>query len=197
LREDGSWAAPSYSSVPSLSGGSSATNDAKVIGGITVSGHAITAAKKTISGSDGISVTGDTSTITVKHSNSVTAKTSFVDTATTAHANGGKIKVTDIKYDAYGHITGSQDRTITLSQTTYTLAGLMGSSAKGSTSLPVYWTGSAFNTINSLNLSRDANPYIILRNTTMDLTRATIPSATQYNSIYMYDKNDNVGAYLQ
>ena len=52
------------------------------------------------------------------HSNSVTAKTAYVDTATTVSANGGKIKVTDIKYDAQGHVTGSQDRTITLSQIT-------------------------------------------------------------------------------
>ena len=32
--------------------------------------------------------------------------------------------MTDVKYDAQGHITGSTDRKITLSQTTYTLAGL-------------------------------------------------------------------------
>lgn len=32
---------------------------------------------------------------------------------------------------------------------TYTLAGLMGSSAKGSSTKPIYWTGSAFNTITS------------------------------------------------
>ena len=50
------------------------------------------------------------------HSNSVTEKTAYVDTATTASANGGSFKVTDVKYDAYGHITGSQDRTITLSE---------------------------------------------------------------------------------
>lgn len=63
---------------------------------------------------------------TLNHSNSVTAKTAYVDTATTARANGGTIKVTDVKYDAQGHITGTQDRTITLSQTTYSLSGLGG-----------------------------------------------------------------------
>ena len=63
---------------------------------------------------------------TLNHSNSVTAKTAYVDTATTASANGGTIKVTDVKYDAQGHITGTQDRTITLSQTTYSLSGLGG-----------------------------------------------------------------------
>lgn len=124
----------------------------------------------------------------VSHSNSaITAKTAYGSTATAASANGGSITVTDIKYDAYGHITGSTDRTIKLSQTvyslptasstlggvkttstvtsasgytacpiidgvpyykdtnnTYTLAGLMGSSAKGSATQPVYWTGSAW-----------------------------------------------------
>lgn len=81
---------------------------------------------------------------TLNHSNSVTAKTAYGSTATTASANGGSIIVTDIKYDAQGHITGSTDRTITLSQTTYTLAGLMGSAAKGSATQPVYWNGSAW-----------------------------------------------------
>ena len=81
---------------------------------------------------------------TLNHSNSITAKTAYGSTATTASANGGSITVTDIKYDAQGHITGSTDRTITLSQTTYTLAGLMGSAAKGIATQPVYWNGSAW-----------------------------------------------------
>ena len=70
----------------------------------------------------GLTVAADS----IGHSNSVTAKTAYGSTATTASANGGTIKVTDIKYDAQGHITASTDRTITLSQTTYTLSGLGG-----------------------------------------------------------------------
>lgn len=62
----------------------------------------------------------------LNHSNSVTAITAQPSTATTASANGGTIVVRDIKYDAQGHVTGHNDRTITLSQTTYTLSGLGG-----------------------------------------------------------------------
>lgn len=95
---------------------------------------------------------------TLNHSNSVTAKTAYGSTATTASANGGSITVTDIKYDAQGHITGSTDRAITLSQTTYTLAGLMGSAAKGSETQPVYWNGSAWtNTTYTLGKSVPAD----------------------------------------
>lgn len=95
---------------------------------------------------------------TLNHSNSVAAKTAYGSTATTASANGGSITVTDIKYDAQGHITGSTDRTITLSQTTYTLAGLMGSAAKGSATQPVYWNGSAWtNTTYTLGKSVPAD----------------------------------------
>lgn len=95
---------------------------------------------------------------TLNHSNSVTAKTAYGSTATTASANGGSITVTDIKYDAQGHITSSTDRTITLSQTTYTLAGLMGSAAKGSATQPVYWNGSAWtNTTYTLGKSVPAD----------------------------------------
>lgn len=70
----------------------------------------------------GLSLSGTT----FNHSNSITAKTSYGSTATSASANGGSIVVTDIKYDAQGHITGSTDRTIKLSQTTYTLSSLGG-----------------------------------------------------------------------
>ena len=95
---------------------------------------------------------------TLNHSNSITAKTAYGSTATTASANGGKIVVTDVKYDAQGHITGSTDRTITLSQTTYTLAGLMGSTAKGSATQPVYWNGTAWtNTTYTLGKSVPAD----------------------------------------
>lgn len=98
---------------------------------------------------NGITVTNSSGAITFAHSNSVTAKTTYGSTTTTASANGGSITVTDVKYDAQGHITGSTDRTITLSQTTYTMAGLMGSTAKGSATLPVYWNGKAWAAITS------------------------------------------------
>ena len=75
---------------------------------------------------DGIGVSDSDGAITFAHTNSVMAKTAYGSTTTTASANGGSFTVTDIKYDAQGHITGSTDRTITLSQTTYTLAGLGG-----------------------------------------------------------------------
>lgn len=95
---------------------------------------------------------------TLNHSNSITAKTAYGSASTTASANGGSITVTDIKYDAQGHITGSTDRTITLSQTTYTLAGLMGSAAKGGATQPVYWNGSAWtNTTYTLGKSVPAD----------------------------------------
>lgn len=70
----------------------------------------------------GISITNNT----INHSNSLTAKTSYGSTSTSANANGGSFTITDVKYDAQGHITGSTDRTIKLSQTTYTLSGLGG-----------------------------------------------------------------------
>ena len=125
LKGDGTWDTPV--GTYSLPTASSSTK-----GGIKVNGN-------------GLKVESDI----LKHSNSVIAKTTFGSTATFASANGGSITVTDIKYDANGHITGSQDRTITLSQTTYTIAGLMGSTAKGSSTLPIYWTGTAFSTISS------------------------------------------------
>ena len=67
-------------------------------------------------GGTGLTFTHNSSGIVLNHSNSVTAKTAYGSTTTTASANGGTIKVTDVQYDAQGHITASTDRTITLSQ---------------------------------------------------------------------------------
>ena len=61
---------------------------------------------------------------TLNHSNSITAKTAYGSAATTASADGGTITLTDVQYDAQGHITGSTDRIITLSQRATTLEEL-------------------------------------------------------------------------
>ena len=66
----------------------------------------------TYSAGSGLSM-GDNNTI--NHSNSITEKTAY-PSGTTVSAAGGKITVRDIKYDTEGHITASQDRTITLYQ---------------------------------------------------------------------------------
>ena len=73
--------------APSLTGGSAATADATVAGGVTVSGHAVTVSKKTIkSGDSVISVTGDTSNITIS-----------ADTYTKGDIDQ---KINDLQYDA-------------------------------------------------------------------------------------------------
>ena len=54
-------------SSPSLSGGSAAAADATVVGGVTVSGHAVTVAKKTITAGTNISISGTASAITINN----------------------------------------------------------------------------------------------------------------------------------
>lgn len=77
----------------------------------------------------GISLTAAAGSLTIGHSNSITAKTAYGSETTTASADGGTITVTDVKYDAQGHITTSTDRTITLSQVKNT-AGSTDTSSK-------------------------------------------------------------------
>ena len=67
-------------------------------------------------GNSGINVDYDNGVATVKHSNSITANTSYSSSATTLSANGGTLVIRDFKYDNQGHITAVQDREITLSQ---------------------------------------------------------------------------------
>lgn len=91
----------------------------------------------TYSAGSGLSM-GDNNTI--NHSNSVTTKTSY-PSGTTVSAAGGKITVRDVKYDAQGHVTHSQDREITLSQdhtkTTVTAGTAGSSSATSGSSLAI------------------------------------------------------------
>ena len=70
-----------------------------------------------------------------KHINAITPKNSYASTNTTASAAGGKIKLTDIKYDAQGHIIESTDREITLSQDHYknTVSKTNGTNTSGKT----------------------------------------------------------------
>lgn len=56
---------PTIPTIPSLSGGSAAANDATVVGGVTVNGHAVSVGKKTITGAGTVSVTGSTTGITI------------------------------------------------------------------------------------------------------------------------------------
>lgn len=63
----------------------------------------------------GITLTPDATNdkVTISHSNQVTAKTSYSQNSN-ANASGNSFTVTEVKYDTEGHITGKQEKTITL-----------------------------------------------------------------------------------
>jgi hypothetical protein len=78
---------PSAQTIPSLSGGTAASADASVIGGVTVSGHAVTASKKTLTAGDNVTITGDTSSITISAKDThYTTKLFATSSSGTAHA---------------------------------------------------------------------------------------------------------------
>ena len=55
----------SFPTIPTLSGGTAASNDASVVGGVTVSGHAVTVGKKTLKAGSNVTITGGSSEITI------------------------------------------------------------------------------------------------------------------------------------
>lgn len=71
----------------------------------------------TYTADDGIKIDSDV----IKHTNSVTAKTTYGGTDTAVEVNSGSITVTDVKYDAQGHITASTDRSIAVNMCWYDL----------------------------------------------------------------------------
>jgi len=65
-----------------------------------------------VTGGTGLTGSGNTA-VTINHSNSVVANTSW-PSGTSSPENGGKFNVRDVKYDTEGHVTSYQDREITL-----------------------------------------------------------------------------------
>jgi ribosome-associated protein YbcJ (S4-like RNA binding protein) len=89
-----SVAMPGAQSIPSLSGGSAASADTSVVGGVTVSGHAVTVGKKTLTAGDNVTITGDKTSITISSTDTDTHwttslyATSASGTKNAATANG-------------------------------------------------------------------------------------------------------------
>ena len=140
------------------------------------------------------------------HSNTaVTAKTAYGSTATTASANGGTIVVTDIKYDGYGHITGSTDRTITLSEaykgtvTSVTLTSgtgitvsSSGTAITGSGSRTITLNTAKTDTIGGIKIGKDNSSYAVT--TATSSISADITSGKYY--AVEIDKNDKAFVYV-
>ena len=126
LRNDGSWNTPTDNRDPGygqIKAGAASSSTSAITANTTTAQAStynetltINPGNKWLSVAANNSSTAGSDTFTIGHSASLTAKTSYGSTATTASANGGTITVTDIKYDEAGHITASTDRTITLSQ---------------------------------------------------------------------------------
>ena len=140
------------------------------------------------------------------HSNTaVTAKTAYGSTATTASANGGTIVVTDIKYDEYGHITGSTDRTITLSeaykgtvtsvkitQGTGITVSSSGTAITGSGERTITLNTAATGTIGGIKIGKDNSSYAVTAATSS--ISADVTSGKYY--AVEIDKDDKAFVYV-
>ena len=173
LDESGNSSFPGTVSAASFSGKATSAGTAdsasKVANSLSVQGNGTASftydgsAAKTlnIKAGSNVTVTSDTSgniTIASSYTNTkVTAVGNHYTPAksTTKSASGGTLTdiansssgaqvITGIEMDAAGHVTGVTSIALKATNSTYSLAGLMGSSAKGSATQPVYWTGSAW-----------------------------------------------------
>ena len=145
------------------------------------------------------------------HSNAaITAKTAYVDTDADASisvaTNGGSFKVTDVIYDAYGHITGSQDRTITLSEskkgtvTSITLTqgdgitvSSSGSAITSSGSRTISLNTATTDVIGGIKIAKDNSSYEVTANTSPTISADV--SGDKYYAVEI-DKNDKAYVYV-
>lgn len=120
---------------------------------VSNSGPTLSTSAKTIGTVEGVALTASVDHVKT----SITEKTSY-PSGTTASANGGTITVRDVKVNAAGHVTGTQDRTITLSQT-----------LPGSGTLTIKKNGTSVGTF-SANASADTSVNITVPTKTSELT---------------------------
>ncbi len=140
------------------------------------------------------------------HSNTkLTAKTAYGSTGTTAAAAGGTFTVTDVKYDEYGHITGSTDRTITLSETyTGTVTSVKitqgtgitvsnsGTAITGSGERTISLNTATTEAIGGVKIAKDNTSYSVTANTS---SLSSDVSGDKYYGVEI-DKNDKAFVYV-
>ena len=156
----------------------------------------------TYSGDRGISLVSGK----LGHSNTkITAKTAYGSTGTTAATSGGTFTVTDVKYDEYGHITGSTDRTITLTETyTGTVTSVKitqgtgitvsnsGTAITGSGERTISLNTATTDAIGGIRIAKDNTGYSVTANTS---SLSGDVSGDKYYGVEI-DKNDKAFVYV-
>ena len=151
------------------------TTDSKdYIVSVSGSNGSVTPTKKVLTAGTGITITTGTGStdaektkLTIGHSNSVTAKTSYSDISTDANA---QVNIITPKYNAQGHVIGTADQTLTVSTAT--------GSTRGTVRAGYSSTGANI----KLNVEDDGDAYVTL-------TDSAIRSAITAFDWYTYDTN--------
>ena len=121
--------------IPNLSGSLTPAEDAKVMGGFSVNGHAITGKQKNLTGGSNVTVTGGSDTISISakdttykagagieitgtdnkigHKNNI-PNGSFAIDGDASLSWGDSFKIPTFSYDGEGHLTEQGEETITL-----------------------------------------------------------------------------------
>lgn len=113
--------------------------DKKKLDSITVSDIG-TIGANSIRGEKDIKVTISSGIATIGHENAAITAGTISGTATSTLSNGGSFKIPSITYDAYGHITGTAQTTITLPNIT-SVSGNAGTATKFSSARAISLSG--------------------------------------------------------
>ena len=113
--------------------------DKKKLDSITVSDIG-TIGANSIRGEKDIKVTISSGIATIGHENAAITAGTISGTATSTLSNGGSFKIPSITYDAYGHITGTAQTTVTLPNIT-SVSGNAGTATKFSSARAISLSG--------------------------------------------------------
>lgn len=149
--------------------------DKKKLDSITVSDIG-TIGANSIRGEKDIKVTISSGIATIGHENAAITAGTISGTATSTLSNGGSFKIPSITYDAYGHITGTAQTTITLPNIT-SVSGNAGTATKFSSARAISLSGDV-----SGSATADGSSGWSITTTASKLTNISLNSTTINNT---------------
>ena len=206
LRQDGTWAAPSYTTnfvTKLIAGGASATSNAAVTSGnvyLRLFDDSTHRNDIQLHGDTGIKITSSNAgVVTIEHSHTdITAKTAAAQSAKTLTWSG-TFTIYEEKYDAQGHITGVASYNMTMPANPNTDVAVAQTGTSTNAEYPIlfkYDTGTTDVTANYVQFGKTSGKLVTINPSTGIITAAGFSGTLSTSNLSGIDSNDATYTFL-